>query len=102
MASTGMVNAIFRIGDRLAARFPLMPADPEATRAVLVAEAVAARRRLGRMRVSTPEPVAIGEPGPDYPMPWSGPGMPSTPGHAGRLGSAGTSPGKVALRSYRT
>lgn len=38
---------------------------------MLVAEAAAARQLLGRTRVSTPEPVSIGEPGPDYPMPWS-------------------------------
>ena len=37
--STGTVNAIFRLGDRLAARFPLQPGDLEATRASLEREA---------------------------------------------------------------
>ncbi len=32
IASQGTVNAIFRIGDDLAARFPLRPGDAEATR----------------------------------------------------------------------
>jgi hypothetical protein len=32
IASRGTVNAIFRIGDDLAARFPLRPGDAEATR----------------------------------------------------------------------
>lgn len=67
----GTVNAIFRIGDRLAARFPLRPADPDTVRRDLTDEAQAARVLLGRTRFATPEPVAIGEPGPGYPLPWS-------------------------------
>jgi len=71
VASQGTVNAIFRIGDRLAARFPLEPADVEATRRRLAAEAAAARELAGRTRFPTPEPVALGEPGLGYPLPWS-------------------------------
>lgn len=67
----GTVNAIFRIGDELAARFPLRPADPDTVRRDLTDEAQAARVLLGRTRFATPEPVAIGEPGPGYPLPWS-------------------------------
>jgi aminoglycoside phosphotransferase (APT) family kinase protein len=67
----GTVNAIFRIGDRLAARFPLRPGDVEATRQELEAEADAARRLLGRTRFPTPEPVALGRPGAGYPLAWS-------------------------------
>jgi aminoglycoside phosphotransferase (APT) family kinase protein len=70
-ASQGTVNAIFRIGDHLAARFPLEPGEVGATRQWLEAEAEAARELAGRTRFPTPEPVAIGEPGAGYPLPWS-------------------------------
>jgi phosphotransferase family enzyme len=69
--SEGTVNAIFRIGDRLAARFPLQPGDVAATRRWLESEADAARELLGRTRFPVPEPVALGQPGPGYPLPWS-------------------------------
>lgn len=69
--SEGTVNALFRIGGRLAARFPLQLADVEVTRRWLEAEATAARDLLGRTPFATPEPVAIGEPGSGYPLPWS-------------------------------
>lgn len=71
IASQGTVNAIFRIGDRLAARFPLVPDDLPVIRRWLESEAAAARQLHGRTRYPTPEPVAIGEPGADYPLPWS-------------------------------
>ena len=65
----GTVNALFRLGDDLVARLPLVPAGD--ARGRLEAEAAAAAELHGRTRFATPEPVAIGEPGPDYPMPWS-------------------------------
>ena len=71
VASQGTVNAIFRIGGGLAARFPLQPADAGSTRRWLEAEAAAAGRLVGRTRFRTPAPVAIGEPGVGYPLPWS-------------------------------
>ncbi|WP_026930776.1 aminoglycoside phosphotransferase family protein [Glycomyces tenuis] len=71
VASQGTVNAVFRIGDELAARFPLEPGDPDQTRRWLETEAVAARELLGSTRFATPEPVAIGAPGAEYPLPWS-------------------------------
>jgi aminoglycoside phosphotransferase (APT) family kinase protein len=78
IAASGTVNAIFRIGDSLAARFPLQPGDP----GTVAREADAARELLGRTRFPTPEPVALGEPGLGYPMPWSVqtwlPGTPAT------------------------
>jgi aminoglycoside phosphotransferase (APT) family kinase protein len=67
----GTVNAIFRVGDRLTARFPLVAEDVDETRRWLVAEAAAAAELAGRTRFPTPEPVAIGEPGHDYPLPWA-------------------------------
>jgi aminoglycoside phosphotransferase (APT) family kinase protein len=71
VASQGTVNAIFRIGDRFAARFPLEPGDVGSTRRWLESEAEAARELAGRTRFPTPEPVALGAPGAGYPLPWS-------------------------------
>jgi len=71
VASTGTDNAIFRIGDRYAARFPLQPMTAEAARHSLRVEADAASELAGRTRFATPEPVALGEPGEGYPLPWA-------------------------------
>lgn len=69
--SSGTVNTIFRIGDELAARFPLCLADPDELRGVLRREADAAALLVKHSPVPTPSPVALGEPGPGYPLPWS-------------------------------
>lgn len=69
--SQGTVNALFRIGEDYLARFPLRPADPAATRRLLESQARAAHELAGRTRFRTPVPVALGEPGPGYPLPWS-------------------------------
>lgn len=71
VSSAGTVNAVFRVGDRLSARSPVQPGDPERTRAWLAAEHAAGQRLHGRTRFPTPEPLAIGEPGAGYPLPWS-------------------------------
>ncbi len=71
VASHGTVNAIFRIGNGLVARFAVQPADAQVTRQWLETEAAAARELAGVTRFPTPEPVAIGEPGAGYPLPWS-------------------------------
>jgi aminoglycoside phosphotransferase (APT) family kinase protein len=71
IASAGTVNVIFRVGGELAARFPLQPGDRGATRRWLESEAAAGRELAGRTRFPTPEPVALGEPGAGYPLPWS-------------------------------
>jgi aminoglycoside phosphotransferase (APT) family kinase protein len=71
LVTDGTENAIFRIGDGLAARFPLRRGDPAAVRAKLVAEAAAARELAACSPVPTPEPVAIGEPGAGHPLPWA-------------------------------
>jgi len=70
-SSEGTMNAIFRIGGDRAARFPLIPGDVEEVRRALRAEADAAAELAGRTRFRTPEPVALGEPGAGYPLPWS-------------------------------
>ncbi|WP_438829059.1 phosphotransferase [Streptomyces hintoniae] len=71
VTGAGTANAVFRVGDRLAARFPLEPADVESTRHRLEAEADAARALVDGTRFATPEPIALGGPGAGYPLPWS-------------------------------
>lgn len=71
ITSQGTVNAIFRIGHQLAARFPLRAGDAESTRRWLESEVRAARALAGRTRFPAPTPVALGEPGAGYPLPWS-------------------------------
>ncbi|MEU8227730.1 aminoglycoside phosphotransferase family protein [Kribbella sp. NPDC048915] len=69
--SHGTVNALFRIGDELVARFPIQPDDAAVVRRTLEDEADAARRLRALSPYPTPEPVAIGEPGGGYPLPWA-------------------------------
>lgn len=71
VSSHGTVNALFRIGDELLARFPIVPGDPAATRKELEDEADAAGRLRAISPYPTPEPIAIGEPGEEYPLPWA-------------------------------
>ena len=69
--SHGTVNALFRIGDGLVARFPILPGDPAEVRRELEDEADAARRLRAMSPYPTPEPVAIGAPSEVYPLPWA-------------------------------
>src|SRR6185503_21295147 len=69
--SHGTVNAVFRIGDGLAARLPIQPGDAADVRRELEGEAEAARRLHAMSPYPTPEPVAIGEPTAGYPLPWA-------------------------------
>jgi aminoglycoside phosphotransferase (APT) family kinase protein len=71
VAAQGTVNAIFRIGDKLAARFGLVPTDALSAQRSLESEAQAARELVGRTQFPTPLPVALGGPGAGYPLPWS-------------------------------
>ena len=71
IASDGTVNAIFRIGDALTARFPLRASDPGDSAAWLAREAAAMRELAEHCPVPTPTPVALGSPGEGYPLPWS-------------------------------
>ncbi|NUP42411.1 MAG: aminoglycoside phosphotransferase family protein [Streptomyces sp.] len=71
LSSTGTVNAIFRIGNDLSARFPLRVADAANALAVLEQEARASAELARVSRFPAPEPVALGKPGAGYPMPWS-------------------------------
>lgn len=71
VASAGTVNAVFRIGSHLAARFPIRRQDPDEVLTVLEREAEAARELAACSSVATPVPVALGAPGPGYPLPWA-------------------------------
>jgi aminoglycoside phosphotransferase (APT) family kinase protein len=80
----GTVNAIYRIGTKLTARFPLRAADPAAMRTELEREAAAMRELNASCPFPTPLLVAEGAPGLGYPLPWSVqtwlPGQVATPG----------------------
>lgn len=71
VASDGTVNAIYRVGNNLAARFPLRDQDPSASRLWLESEARASRELASCSPAPTPMPVAIGAPGHGYPLPWA-------------------------------
>ena len=96
VASSGTVNALFRIGDHLSGRFPLQPIEVTAARQWLQEEAEAARELAGRTAYATPEPVAIGEPGLGYPLPWAVqtwvPGTPAAEDDQGRSVAFGPRP----------
>jgi len=69
--AVGTVNAIFRIGSSVAARFPLRRGDPGQARGSLRREAAASAEFALASPVPAPEPLGIGRPGHGYPMPWS-------------------------------
>jgi aminoglycoside phosphotransferase (APT) family kinase protein len=71
VTSDGTVNAIFRIGPELSARFPLRDVGSATAEAELLRE-VAAMEEFALVATSpTPNHVAIGRPGHGYPLPWS-------------------------------
>ena len=69
--SSGTVHTIIRIGDGIAARFPLEGSDHDTVRRQLVTEVNAVRELIRCSTVPSPEPLAIGDPGPGYPLPWA-------------------------------
>ncbi len=71
LATGGTVNAIFRLGDHLAARFPLRDEPVTQVSAWLNAEAAASAEFADVSTVPAPRPVALGQPGHGYPMPWA-------------------------------
>jgi aminoglycoside phosphotransferase (APT) family kinase protein len=71
LVGAATVNTIFRLGDQLTARFPLVGRDAERIMATLRTEARASAEFAAVSPVPTPEPVALGEPGHGYPLPWS-------------------------------
>lgn len=71
LTTTATVNAIFRIGDSLTARFPLLGSDAEQVLALLQRERDAANEFAKVSPVPAPEPVALGQAGLGYPLPWT-------------------------------
>lgn len=69
--SHGTVNALFRLGDDVVLRFPLLPSLDDAFRAELVREQEIVQRLAPQLPLAIPEPLAIGEPGAGYPGPWT-------------------------------
>jgi len=83
VAAAGTVNAVFRVGEHIAARFPLRGSNAEAARHQLEQEASAMCALADVCPFPTPQSVAIGGPGEGYPLSWSIqtwiPGMAGTP-----------------------
>jgi aminoglycoside phosphotransferase (APT) family kinase protein len=71
LPSSATTSTVVRIGEDLAARFPLQPADPDAARRALAAEHEAMAEFAAVCPLPAPEPVALGEPSAGFPMPWS-------------------------------
>jgi len=67
----GTVNSIFRIGEDLAARFPLQGDNHPDARSRLVAQGAAMTEFRQASPVPAPELVLVGEPGHGYPTAWS-------------------------------
>ena len=68
---SGTVNAIFRIGSKSAARFPLRAINTTECAGLLRSEAAAMNELVKLCPFPTPRPIGLGEPGPLYPMPWT-------------------------------
>lgn len=85
--SAGTVNALFRLGPDLVVRMPFQARPLAEVRRELAAEQANARRLRSWLAVAVPEPVASGEPGRGYPMPWGIyrwlPGRTATPENGG-------------------
>lgn len=83
VSGPGTVNAIFRIGETLTARFPLREDDAQSSVTAMELEAAAAAEFAERAKIASPEPVGVGRPGAGYPMPWLVqtwvPGLTATP-----------------------
>lgn len=71
VVSPGTVNAIYRVGEGAAARFPLQGVDPVVVGKWLRVEADAAAEFAGCCPFPVPRPLGIGLPGWSYPLPWS-------------------------------
>src|SRR5262245_56314290 len=69
--SPGTVNALYRLGDDLVVRLPLVPwaADGIVEEYALYQRLTPLRARIAPLRI--PEPLALGQPAFGYPCPWS-------------------------------
>jgi aminoglycoside phosphotransferase (APT) family kinase protein len=71
LATTGTVNAVFRIGSGVSARFPLRTMEPVECADMLSREAAAMTEFAKHSPFATPRPLGLGQPGMLYPMPWA-------------------------------
>ena len=71
LPTSATTSTVVRIGEDLAARFPLEPSDPDAARTALAAEHEAMAEFASVCPLPAPEPVALGESSAEFPMPWS-------------------------------
>jgi aminoglycoside phosphotransferase (APT) family kinase protein len=71
LRGSGTVNAIFRIGSGLTARFPLNARDAREVAIMLRGEASALDELADCISFAAPRHVAFGAPGEGYPLPWS-------------------------------
>lgn len=71
VVSHGTVNALFRLGEELVLRFPLVPGDASEQQQRLIREQEHARSVAQQVSVQVPEPLGLGAPGPGCPGPWS-------------------------------
>lgn len=67
VASIGTVNAVYRLGDELCVRLPLLPQGA----ASLARELEWLPWLANRLPVPVPEPVAVGEPDDGFALPWA-------------------------------
>ncbi|KOX12317.1 aminoglycoside phosphotransferase family protein [Micromonospora profundi] len=71
LASTGTVNALFRLGTEIVLRFPLRPFADPGLDAELRREQEHALLLAAHLPVEVPEPLGLGAPGAGYPGPWT-------------------------------
>ncbi|MGI6877965.1 phosphotransferase [Microbacterium sp. gxy059] len=71
LSTSATTSRVFRVGDRLAARFPMQGSDPEAVRTALERERGAMTEFAAHSPIPSPEAVAIGAPGHGFPLPWT-------------------------------
>lgn len=69
--SHGTVSALFRLGEHLVARIPLVPGDPVETETEVLREAEAAQWLARVSPVPTPRLLGVARVGPDNPVPWA-------------------------------
>ncbi|MEU7801109.1 aminoglycoside phosphotransferase family protein [Micromonospora arborensis] len=91
LASSGTVNALFRVGTEIVVRFPLLPtADPQ-LRAELRQEQEYAGLLAAHLPIAVPEALGLGEPGAGYPGPWTAYRfIPGEPAQLDRIGDLDT------------
>jgi aminoglycoside phosphotransferase (APT) family kinase protein len=71
LETIGTVNAVFRIGSGVAARFPLRKMKPVECAGMLRREAAAMAEFAEHSPFATPRPLGLGQPSALYPMPWA-------------------------------